>query len=446
VREVVAHETVTVVPRTATSLQYVSSLEGLAQGDGPLGSVEWRQRLVACLDGEPADVLRSQEDRSLLKEQGAYFTSTKMARKLATKVSVTSDSQGLYFDPACGAGDLLLGVAKRLPIAPTLQETILDWSKRLAGWDISPDFVRMAKARLVLLAASRCRVRPSSQGIALDSVFPRISARDFFSRSMPLQPDDVVVMNPPFSYIPTPYNCDWSSGQVNAAAVFTEKVVRDAPAGLRVVAILPEVLRSGTRYDRWRRVLSSLARIRSQRTLGQFDKWTDVDVYLLDLVRASSESVHGGNEALSAGRARGGVGRRFSVHVGPVVPHRHKKTGPDVRFIHARSVPAWGECKELGETRRFNGRLFLPPFVVVRRTSRPGDAKRAVASLILGDAPVAIENHLIVLVPRDASAATCKELMWRLASRKTDAWLDKRIRCRHLTTRVLSTLPWWDSP
>jgi len=254
------------------------------------------------------------------------------------------------------------------------------------------------------------------------------------------------VMNPPFSYIPTPYNCDWSSGQVNAAAVFTEKVVRDAPAGLRVVAILPEVLRSGTRYDRWRRVLSSLARIRSQRTLGQFDKWTDVDVYLLDLVRASSESVHGGNEALSAGRARGGVGRRFSVHVGPVVPHRHKKTGPDVRFIHARSVPAWGECKELGETRRFNGRLFLPPFVVVRRTSRPGDAKRAVASLILGDAPVAIENHLIVLVPRDASAATCKELMWRLASRKTDAWLDKRIRCRHLTTRVLSTLPWWDSP
>ena len=402
--------------------------------------------MAASLDGEPAEVLRRQEDRSLLREQGAYFTSAKMARRLASKVPVRSDSQGLYFDPACGAGDLLLGVAKRLPVAPTLKGTILDWGKRLAGWDISHDFVRMAKARLVLLAASRCRTRPSSHEIVLDSVFPRISVRDFLAQSKRLQPDDVVVMNPPFSYIATPYNCGWSSGQVNAAAVFMEKVVRDAPAGLRVVAILPEVLRSGTRYDRWRSVLASLSRIGGQRPLGRFDKWTDVDVYLLDLVRASSERVHGSNDVLSVGTTRGGVGRRFSVHVGPVVPHRHKETGPDVRFIHARSVPAWGECEGAVETRRFSGRLFLPPFVVVRRTSRPGDAKRAVATLVLGRSPVAVENHLVVLVPRDASAATCRELMCRLASRKTDSWLDNRIRCRHLTTRILAALPWWNSP
>lgn len=436
----------TVVPRAATSLQYVSTLEGLAQGDLALSAREWRQRLAACLDGEPAEVLRRQEDRSLLREQGAYFTSAKMARRLANKANVRSDSQGLYFDPACGAGDLLLGVAKELPVAPTLKGTILDWGKRLAGWDISPDFVRMARARLVLLAASRCRARPSSRDIVLDSVFPRISVRDFLVRPMPLQPNDVVVMNPPFSYIATPHNCEWASGQVNAAAVFTEKVVRDAPAGLRVFAILPEVLRSGTRYRRWRNVLASLSRVRGQRPLGRFDKWTDVDVYLLDLVRASAETAPGGHDVLPAAKTRGGVSRRFSVHVGPVVPHRHKESGPDVRYIHARSVPAWGECERVVETRRFSGRLFLPPFVVVRRTSRPGDAKRAVASLILGQGPVAVENHLIVLVPTDSSAATCKELMDRLASPKTDSWLDNRIRCRHLTTRILAALPWWNSP
>ncbi len=369
-----------------------------------------------------------------------------MARRLATRVPVRSDFQGLYFDPACGAGDLLIGVAKRLPVAPTLKETILDWGKRLAGWDISPEFVRMAKARLVLLAASRCRARPNSHEIVLDTVFPRISVRDFLAQSKPLQPDDVVVMNPPFSYIATPYDCSWSSGQVNAAAVFTEKVMRQAPVGLRVMAILPEVLRSGTRYDRWRSLLASLAQIRGQRPLGRFDKWTDVDVYLLDLVRVSNEGEQESKEVLPAGRSPGGVGRRFSVHVGPVVPHRHKETGPDVRFIHARSVPAWGECEGVVETRRFSGRLFLPPFVVVRRTSRPGDAKRAVPTLVLGQSPVAVENHLMVLVPRDASVATCKELIRRLASHRTDSWLDNRMRCRHLTTRILAALPWWSNP
>jgi hypothetical protein len=30
-----------------------------------------------------------------------------------------------------------------------------------------------------------------------------------------------------------------------------------------------------------------------------------------------------------------------------------------------------------------------------------------------------------------------------LKSRKTDQWLNNRIRCRHLTVRSLNELPWW---
>ena len=126
-----------------------------------------------------------------------------------------------------------------------------------------------------------------------------------------------------------------------------------------------------------------------------------------------------------------------------MVPHRHAEAGPLVAYVHARSLPPWTECTKIAENRKFTGRLFQPPFVTVRRTSRPGDKKRAVASLVLSDEPVAVENHLLVLLPRDGTASTCKQLLARLRSAKTDDWINRRLRCRHLTTAVLTDMPWW---
>ena len=434
------------VPQERASLRYVETLERLAEGGSVLGATEWRQRLGMCLDGEPGQLLLRQESRSLLRQQGAYFTSAGMAKRLAATVPVEAESRRVYFDPACGAGDLLLAVARRLPVGATLERTIGDWGVQLAGWDVSPGFVRMAKARLVLLASSRCRVRPSAQKISLASTFPGLVVRDFFAHSTSLDSEDVVLMNPPFSNMDAPSGCEWSSGKVNAAAVFTEKMVAEAPEGLRLVAILPEVLRSGTRYTRWRRRVASLSRDQVQRRLGQFDKRADVDVYRFSLVRAATETRSRESDVPLARTRRGGIGGRFAVHVGAVVPHRHKEEGPRVRFIHARSVPAWEDFDQTTEIRKFNGRLFAPPFVVVRRTSRPGDKKRAVASLVLGQAPVAVENHLVVFLPNDGEVSTCRELMIRLASPRTDKWLNAKLRCRHLTTRVLAELPWWTDP
>lgn len=67
---------------------------------------------------------------------------------------------------------------------------------------------------------------------------------------------------------------------------------------------------------------------------------------------------------------------------------------------------------------------------------------RASAVLIRSDEPVAVENHLIVLTPRDGTIKTCKTLLEILACETTTEWLDKRIRCRHLTVGVLKELPW----
>lgn len=59
----------------------------------------------------------------------------------------------------------------------------------------------------------------------------------------------------------------------------------------------------------------------------------------------------------------------------------------------------------LAAPRQLAGTVFAPPFVAVRRTSGPRDRSRA-----------------------------------------TDAWLNRRIRCRHLTTSAVAGIPWWDEP
>ena len=79
--------------------------------------------------------------------------------------------------------------------------------------------------------------------------------------------------------------------------------------------------------------------------------------------------------------------------------------------------------------------------MVIRRTSRPGHPFRAAATIILGKAPVAVENHLIVCEPRDRLAETCRALMLQLHTQQVNDFLDQRIRCRHLTVGAVAEIP-----
>ena len=424
--------------------EYVDSVRELVQPRQPIALSEWRKKLALCLDGEPSRILREQVPQTELRRQGAYFTGPKLARRLANTASASPVTAPTYYDPACGAGDLLLAIAGELPLQPTFPDTLTTWGFHLGGCDVSPDFVRLTKARLTLLAARRSRVCPPFDPPAFFDAFPNIVAADSLAPSRRMPSADVIVMNPPFGYASAPTDCVWTSGRVNVAALFVDHAIRDAPDGTRIVAILPDVLRSGSRYTAWRKMTRSSGDVICEIPLGLFDPWTDVDVYLFHFKRNTYR--HGSSALPSIAKPTYGVGKRFAVHVGPVVPHRHAEIGPLVPYIHARSLPPWSECANIVETRRFSGRLFDPPFVSVRRTSRPHGGSRAVATLVIGNDPVAVENHLIALLPKDGMVQTCRQLMQRLRSPKTDDWLNTRMCCRHLTTRALSEMPWWYKP
>jgi hypothetical protein len=130
------------------------------------------------------------------------------------------------------------------------------------------------------------------------------------------------------------------------------------------------------------------------------------------------------------------------LSVGTVVPHRDPHRGPWAPYIEARDLPLGG-CFDANHAarRRHPGRRFEPPFVAIRRTSRPGQGQpRALGVLVKGARPVLVENHLLVCRPRDARLS-CEALLELLSATQTSAWLDERIRCRHLTVRALKDVP-----
>lgn len=427
---------------------YVRALEDLALrvGSRALINAEDKAQIAATLDGQPAERLRQLVKLPARRNAGAFFTGQVVADRALSPCTPTLSDVSIVYDPACGVADLLLACARWLPLQQDLDSTIACWGEQLRGLDIHPEFIRAAKARLVLLAVALGVPTGGKPVPSLDQIFPHLRVANAFEE-MDAASVSHIVLNPPFRKVLAPAGCTWGTGKVSQAALFLDQCLAEASAGTRIVAILPDVLRTGSLYSRWRASVEARATIESVEVVGAFDTWADVDVFVLRMIAGMPEPgrpVPWWKPVAPASDQR--VGDRFDVHVGPVVPHRHKHLGPWHPYVYARLLPPWKTFDPGdGKRRRFRGRAFAPPFVAVRRTSAPRDKSRALATIVIGERPVAVENHLLVLEPRDGSLESCRRLLTVLRDDRTNRWLDERIRCRHLTVGVLRDLPWWGS-
>lgn len=427
---------------------YVRSLESLALRVGSLASPSAKdeEHIAATLDGQPSERLRKLVTLPVRRSAGAFFTGQAVADRALGPFTPTLSDLSIVYDPACGVADLLMACARRLPLQHDLATTVARWGDQLRGLDVHPEFIRAAKARLVLLAVARGVPTSGRPLPPLAQTFPHLRVANAFNE-MPATTASHILLNPPYGRVSAPADCTWGTGKVSQAALFLDRCLADATWGTRIVAILPDVLRTGSSYSRWRVAVEARARIDSVEVVGAFDAWADVDVFVLRMIVGAPEpagsiawwkpDAHVPSEC---------VGDQFDVHVGPVVPHRHKHLGRWHPYLFARLLPPWTAFEaDIGKRRRFRGRVFVPPFVAVRRTSAPRDKSRALATIVVGNRPVAVENHLLVLKPRDHSLKRCEQLLTLLQDERTNRWLDERIRCRHLTVGVLRDLPWWDS-
>ena len=434
-------------PYVANFTSYVNDIEAfLYSYAGGIEHCEKADQPPAILNGEAAKALNSIIPAKIRKQGGIFFTGHELSERVAVRVRPLIKMGYKITDPACGAGNLLMSCASYLPMGDSLKQTLQIWSDRLFGYDIYPQFIKATRLRLILLASSVHK----KKGVTLklpdpDKILQGIQSGDGFAHLTPPGGPNCVVVNPPFGHTIAPLDCHWASGKVQIAGLFLERLIKMYPQGRNIVAILPDVLRSGSRYDKWRKMMARLSRSIEIEIMGRFDDQTDVDVFILHLITGKSnqdisEWHSSKNNPLSHQYCLSDL---FDIHVGPVVPYRDPNKGLWKSYVDCSNAKPWEVVSELPK-RRFNGTSFTPPLVVIRRTSNPADKSRAVATIIKTQSSVTVENHLIVLKPKDNSLNKCRSLIRRLKNDKTNRWLNNRIRCRHLTVSAIKDLPWWD--
>lgn len=417
---------------------YVSTLKRLAVESYRVG--DWNTRVDAALNGQASVELRRVAPVETRRKFGAFFTGTDLGSQLidcGTGFGTTS----IFYDPTCGMGDLLIAAARKLPLCKTLTATLRQWGRQLTGTDLHREFIEGTRTRLVLLARQRHKTDEVLRS-ANAEFFPNIRVADGRKQEALFTHATHLLLNPPFGQVASPAGCKWAGGRITEAAAFVITALERARPGTQMLAILPEVLRSGSFSEHWRKRVSQLAGVQLVQPYGIFDDSADVDVFLLRLARSAETqdpAPHAWTTVASPRTAT--VADFFDVHVGRVVPHRDEESGPLRRYIHPRNIPVWKEVTRIPEKRRHEGLAYQPPFVVIRRTSRPGHPYRAAATVILGTKPVAVENHLIVCEPHDKSADTCRTLMDQLHTQRVNEFLDQRIRCRHLTVGAVAAIP-----
>ena len=376
------------------------------------------------LNGQASAEIRRLVPLGDRRRLGAFFTPHELADDLAEPLR-SAQGRVTVVDPCCGAGDLLLAAARALE-GPVRKETA---SASFVGVDIVEEFPLVARMRFELLAREH-GLNVTSDFISNDGLAaPSVDAATH------------VLVNPPFTAVPSPEGCEWAGGKVNGAADFLARVVVRLRPGVEVSAILPDVLRSGSRYRRWRDFIAGRMDLDAPEPKGRFDPWTDVDVFILrGRTRPTTTSVL--QDGWVPSTARPTVGERFDVSVGPLVDYRSPLEGPLVPYLVAKDFPAWCTIAAVERTRQFSGRLHTGPIVVIPRTSRPGDPYRARAAVVTDPRGLAVENHLLVLEPRRGGVTECRRLMRRLQSQGVNDWLDRVIRCRHLTVGAVGSIPW----
>jgi hypothetical protein len=421
---------------------FVAKIETAALRGEINSNLDFHIAAKSMLNGQVSKVFRSTVPLDNRREHGIFFTNEKLAQTVTHKFISDFNRKSLIADPACGTGDLLIACANKLPVSSTLKKTLHIWGNHLLGFDIFPEFIRASKARLILLAKFRTNSL-NSRIEDIDDYFPLIKVQDFLKDSSGIEKASHIILNPPYNKTSAPDDCLWANKNTSAASLFMDICISKVASNAKIRAILPDVLRAGSSYLKWREHIESLSKKMDVTIYGQFDEWTDIDVFTLRLQKAIYKKKPSNNKWTISTDSDNILGSYFDVYVGPVVPHRDPKKGPKWAYIHAKTVGMWKEMERISESRKYNGTVFTPPFVVVRRTSRPGN-ERAIGTIIKGKRRVAIENHLVVLLPQKKTLGECRNLLKILKSPKTDEWLNQRMRCRHLTVEAMKELPYGD--
>lgn len=394
------------------------------------------QELVDFTNEESAEIIRKTLTIDELRENGIFFTGNTLSIEACRKLTnITSKSKIL--DPTCGNGNLLVSILDKLPKKKSLRDTITIWGKILYGFDLFPEFIETAKLRIIREALKNCKIIDITDIIELKTLLSNIQQGNIFEQRNTLEIITHILMNPPFVYQKA--TTTWASGKINSAALIFDFCISNIQDSTQIAAILPNVLKSGTRYGKWRNRIGSMIENLELSFDTLFDKNTNVDVFILSGIKRMNINNHWPINEIN----NYSISSYFDISVGPYVPHRAKHEGKEFLYIKPLNIPIWKtiNVNSIEKTVHFDGTVVQPPFLVIRRTSSPKDKNRASASIIVGRKDVVVENHLIICKPKDNTIETCQKLLNYLKSNYINDYLNKNIRCRHITVSILKEIP-----
>ncbi|WP_312559539.1 N-6 DNA methylase [Atlantibacter hermannii] len=371
-----------------------------------------------------------------MREIGSFFTGQELASKAVSLFTTELSLDSIILDPACGAGNLLIECSRKLDVKMTLSETLREWGIVLNGFDIYQSFIDAARLRLIIEALSRGVKKDCSLEQAF-ALLCNIKVKDaLLVTEEELSSVTHLILNPPFTTVESPKENYWKKGKVNAAGVFVDKYIRKLPQSCNVSIILPDVLRSGARYVYFRDFLNACVD-GNHLIWGRFNSKTDVDVFIIHGVLRKNNNNLWKKSLLNYIP----LSSRYDVRIGPLVAYRDPKIGNEYPYFHAKNAISWSVIVKETETRRFAGTVLKPPFVLIKRTSNPNDKYRALATVINLTEYVAVENHMIVVTPKNGNLEDCIRLLDILKSQTTNDFLNERIRLRHLTVGAVKEIP-----
>jgi hypothetical protein len=408
---------------------FVKELNALIAEFSGKHDLQWKEKAISSLNGLAGDELRSLVSLEDRRSCGAFFTDTTLGLKVLNSYKLSFGEKVRFYDPACGAGNLLISIKSHF-------EKILSKNKvnlEVFGTDIHSEFIEASKLRLSIfdILNQNPITNYSEQFIVTDGLQPN----KFYESATH------IFTNPPFNQLKAPRNIKWASGKVSAAALFIDTIIKNTNAGTEIIAILPDVLRSGSRYEKWRAYVSKYCKIENIKLLGQFDSFTDIDVFSVLLKKRNTIFEKSNNYWNTSKVNPSKLSDFFKISVGTVVDNRDPHEGIIRPYIISKGLEGWKELTHTDLKRKHKGKTIESPFVVIKRTSRHGDNHRAVATLVIIPEPVYVDNHLIVLKPLKGGIKACKKLLKALKSTSIDDWINDRIRCRHLTVKVVAEIP-----
>ncbi|HEY4437168.1 MAG TPA: SAM-dependent DNA methyltransferase [Lelliottia sp.] len=373
-----------------------------------------------------------------MRVAGSFFTGEALAQQTLTSFCEPISQNSIILDPTCGAGNLLIACSRQLDIKNTLSETLKVWGKILWGYDIYPFFVEASKLRIITDILSRGAINDCCIETAI-SLLDNIKVKDALTLTKEeLSSVTHAIINPPFTVCPSPKKNYWKTGKVNSAGVFLDIFVRTLPTNCNISAILPDVLRSGSRYVDFRTFIAkNIKGICS--VWGRFNSKTDVDVFVLSGIL--NENTVDGIKWIAEKPSSLSLSSLYDVRIGPLVAYRDPLKGPEYAYFHPKNTPAWEIVTNSNERRQFEGTVLKPPFVLIKRTSSPTDRFRASATVVNLKENVAVENHMMVVTPKSLKLSDCLILLDILKSDATNSFLNERIRLRHLTVSAVKDIP-----